>query len=320
MLTSYIATQGALQPVAGEAAAAAAWIDLLDPTPEERAEVERVLGVHLPTREDMREIEASSRLYRDGETLFMTAPVLTAADSPEARNAPVTFVVTATTTVTIRDLTPKPFERFAARVQRPHGGPLDATGVLTGLLEALVDRLADVMEGIIDELDALTRIVFHAPTAARAATGRDFQPHLTALGRSGDLMDKARESLLALGRVVSFLGGMGELLGADGRQQVATLAHDITSLTEHGNYLAGRIAFLLEATLGLITIQQNGVIRVLSLVAVVFLPPTLIASIYGMNFRIMPELDTALGYPLALLAILLSGALPYLFFKRKGWL
>lgn len=320
MITSFLAGADRMHAVEGEALREAVWIDLLDPTAEERAAVEGVLGLGLPTREEMREIEASSRLYRDGNTLYMTAPVLTSADTPEPRNAPVTFVFTAATTVTVRHLTPKPFARFAARVQRHHGTPPDAAGVLAGLLEALIDRLADVLEGISDDLDAVTRAVFRSPSAEQAATGRDFQPHLTALGRNGDLMAKARESLLALGRTVTFLGGTGDLLGSDGRQRVATMARDVDSLAEHADYLAGHIAFLLEATLGLINIQQNGVIRVLSLVAVVFLPPTLIASIYGMNFRLMPELGWALGYPLALLAIVLSAALPYLYFKRRGWL
>lgn len=325
MITVYTLAHGRLEK--GDASAlsdAALWIDLLEPTEDEERAVERLLGIDLPTREEMQEIEASSRLYRQQEAIFMTAPVLTASDTPNPLNTPIAFVLTRGCTVTVRHATPQPFATFANRAVKARALCQTADAVLVELLDTIIDRLADVLERIGFDLESLSRDIFEAPpTAAGTPSGgrRDFRPILHAIGRSGDLTSKARDSLLGINRIVTFLMQSDEIqVRKENRPRVKTMSRDISSLSEHAMFLSGKITFLLDATLGLINIQQNDIIKIFSVVAVVFLPPTLIASLYGMNFEIMPELSWPFGYPFALALMVLSAVLPYLYFKRRGWL
>ena len=192
--------------------------------------------------------------------------------------------------------------------------------VLLGLLEAVVDRAADILERIGADVDAISREVFQQGTDAKRST--DFQSVLSKVGRKGDLCSKARESLVSIGRIATFLMqvAMDNNWAPEIRARFKTLGRDVHSLTDHASFLASKIAFLMEATLGMIGIEQNAIIKIFSVAAVVFLPPTLIASIYGMNFEHMPELEWSLGYPWALGLMLVSAFLPYWYFKRKGWL
>ena len=188
-------------------------------------------------------------------------------------------------------------------------------------LDALIDRVADVLERIGLEVDGISHEVFEHPATPRQ-TG-DFQSILRALGRRGDLTSKVRESLVGIGRLLMFFGQASEAnakTAKDLRARLRTMSRDVRSLTEHASFLSAKINFLLDATLGMINIEQNAIIKIFSVVAVVFLPPTLIASIYGMNFDFMPELDWAIGYPLALALMLGSAIAPYIYFKRRGWL
>lgn len=325
MITVYTLANGRLER--GDASAlsdAALWIDLLEPTEDEEQAVERLLGIDLPTREEMQEIEASSRLYRQQEAIFMTSPVLTASDTPNPQNTPVAFVLTRGCTVTVRHATPQPFATFANRAVKARALCQTADAVLVELLDTIIDRLADVLERIGFDLESLSRDIFETPSAAAGTPGggrRDFRPILHAIGRSGDLTSKARDSLLGINRIVTFLMQSDEVqVRKENRPRLKTMSRDISSLSEHAMFLSGKITFLLDATLGLINIQQNDIIKIFSVVAVVFLPPTLIASLYGMNFEIMPELSWPFGYPFALALMVLSAVLPYLYFKRRGWL
>ncbi len=317
MISVYSVTDGRLQH--GELAAlspAAVWVDLLEPAPEEEAAVERILGIAVPTREEMEEIEASSRLYRDGDTLYLTTPVVTNADSDDPQSTAVTFILGARSTVTVRYGNPQSFANFASRAGRQRGFAITGDAVLLGLLETITDRLADVLERIGGDLDALSRRIFRPTDAAS-----DLQALLRAIGCHGDLTSKVRDSLLGIGRVVSFLGIDNERLPhKDTRQRLKTVTRDVRSLNEHAAFLSTKIGFLQDATLGMISIQQNNIIKIFSVVAVVFLPPTLIASIYGMNFDRMPELSWPYGYAFALGLMVVSAILPYLYFKRRGWL
>lgn len=297
----------------------AVWIDLHQPSSAEVARVEEALGVALPTREEMHEIEISSRLYAEDGALFMTALVLSQSDSDHPETTPVTFVLTGDKLVTLRHAEPKPFKAYVLRALR--AGPSLRRGeqVLLGLLEAVVDRAADILERITAEVDALSRDVF-AHSAPGAKEVRGFQDLLEGVGQTGDLASRARDSLMTIGRLLAFLTQALPKSAKDARGPVKTMWRDVQSLLDHANFLSGKITFLLDATLGMINIEQNAIIKIFSVVAVIFLPPTLVASIYGMNFHVMPELDWPFGYPLALLLMLVSAALPYLYFKRRGWL
>jgi magnesium transporter len=300
--------------------AEAVWIDLVSPIPDEERQVEALLGVEVPTREEMQEIEVSSRLYEEDGALYMTAPVIAKADTEHPEASAVSFILAGSRLVTVRYTEPQPFALFSARCQRAPATYTRGDAVLAGLLDALIDRIADVLEHIGLEVDDISHEVFEH--SAKPRRGGDFQDILRRLGRRGDLTSKVRESLVGVGRVLMFLtqAGMAQKIGKELRNRLRTMSRDVRSLTDHASFLSSKINFLLDATLGMINIEQNAIIKIFSVVAVVFLPPTLIASIYGMNFHHLPELDWTLGYPLALLLMLASAITPYLYFKRRGWL
>ena len=300
------------------------WIDLLRPTPEEEAAVEDLVGADVPTREEMQEIEVSSRLSRRGDTLVMTSPILTNSSGFNPSNAAVTFIVVGHRLVTVRYDTPQAIDIFVAGLPKRAPRPASHGDVLLGLVEAVVDRMADVLERIGNELDGISHRIFHQamPSRPRRRTSsREMEVTLRTIGRNGDLSSKARETILGIRRMVGFLPVDETALGVhDARGRLKTIGRDLQSLSEYADFLNNKIAFLLDATLGMINIQQNHIIKLFSVMAVLFLPPTLVASWYGMNFRLMPELEWAWGYPMALGMALLAAVLPYWIFKRKGWL
>jgi magnesium transporter len=305
---------------AGDAVPAdAVWIDFLDPTREEELAVERALGVDLPTREEMEEIEFTSRLYVEHGGVYMTALALSRTDTDEPHIGPITFVLAGAKLVTIRYSDPRAFPHVAARIQRPNSGLKAAPIVMAALIEGLVDRLADVLEAIGRDIEALSAEVF-----APARRGRDYNAVLRRLGRKNDFLSKVRESLVSMTRLDHFaveqvaFEDAGQ--GREFKNRMKSLDKDIASLLDHTGFLSGKIGFLLDATLGLINIEQNGIIKLFSVVSVALMPPTLIASIYGMNFEHMPELSWPWGYPMAVGLMIVSAALPLWYFRRRGWL
>lgn len=323
MLTVYVPGPAGLVPYAPVPDAPvpeeAAWVDLYDPLPGEVAKVEAALALELPTREEMQEIEASSRLYQEDSGLFMTAVVLSQSDTDHPENTAVTFILAGSRLITIRHAEPKPFKLFAQRSLRlSHMRRGDA--VMVGLLEAVIDRAADILERVSFDVDALSREVFQHSSGPNQ-DDRGYQEILRDVGQQGDLASRARESLMSIGRLLAFLtSAMGKNTSKEARNQVKIMWRDVQSLLDHVNFLSSKITFLLDATLGMISIEQNATIKIFSVVAVIFLPPTLVASIYGMNFDIMPELSWPFGYPFALGLMVLSAIMPYLYFKRRGWL
>jgi len=323
MLTIYEFREGALTAQTGlhRITEEAVWIDLLNPTPDEEEIVERSLGIDVPTREEQQEIEASSRLYQEGGAYFMTATLVYLGDGEDAKSTPVSFVLTETRLVTVRYAEPRAFSMFAAHCNRQESNLGKSTTVLIGLLDIIVDRLADFIERIQGEVETLSHSVFEN-TGGAATRKRRFDVVLQSIGRAGEVSSKARESCHSLGRLLTFLAFVvnERKEGKPTYSRVRAAARDVSSLTDHATFLSGKIIFLLDATLGMIQIQQNDIIKIFSVAAVVFLPPTLIASIYGMNFHIMPELDWLFGYPFALGLMVVFAALPYIYFKHKGWL
>lgn len=296
------------------------WADILEPTTEEEHSLEALLGIELPTRAEMREIEASSRLYEMDGARFLTLTVVSKADTPVAEASAVTFVLANHVLVTLRYSDPYAFTIHATRALKMPGYCETGETSMAGLLEAIIDRAADVLENVAAEMDTLSHDVFHAPITGEGG-GTDLEEALRSLGRFDDLIGKVRESLASLERTTSFLTlTLAPETKKDYRNRLKTMARDVRSIAEHGAALSQKVSFLLDATLGMINIEQTRVIKILSVAATVFLPPTLIASIYGMNFEFMPELHFKIGYPLAVLLMVGSAVLPYLYFKRKGWL
>jgi len=297
------------------------WLDLLSPTVEERRAVDRFMQMELPTRADMEEIEISSRLYQEDGGVFMTALVLSNTETEQPTTDVVTFVLARERLITLRYIDPQPFRTFAARCDRALMPLSKAENILMGLLDAVIDRMADVLERVGAEVESVSHDIFDPSPKRRAA--KDYIDVLRTLGRKHDLTGKIRESLLTLSRVLTFLTqalDSGIKPSKDVRTHLKTLTRDVQSLQDHSTYLTGKISYLQDGTLGLINNEQNNIIKIMSVAATVFLPPTLFASIWGMNFRGMPELDEWWGYPLAIMVMVMSAILPYLWFKRRGWL
>ena len=296
----------------------AVWLDLVEPTKEEEAFVERTVGVNVPTRDEAVEIEPSSRQYRDGEAIVVIASILAhVGDLPVT--TPVSFVLTPRHLVTVRYTAAKAFDLFAAHVERDRSLCADATQTLLHLLEAVVDRMADVLEQVGGEMDNISTSTFRrGASTGQRMTNAALAVLLVRIGKAHDLVAKSRISGVSLARLLSFLGAEFDPKGT--KEHLDGLAKDVASLTDHASYLSGNITFLLDAALGLINIEQNAIIKIFSVAAVIFMPPTLVASIYGMNFKHMPELDWTFGYPMALTLMVCSAILPYLFFKSRGWL
>ena len=326
MLKAYRQQMGGLKSVAvGDADAIppdALWVDMLNPTLDERRKVDASLGIEMPTRADMEEIEISSRLYEEEGSLFMTAMVLAQTDAEIPQSGAVTFVLCPGRLVTIRYIDPQPLRTYAMRIERSNVQAAKPETILMQIIDTIIDRMADIQEKTGLDVEAISRQIFEPSESGRAVhTGKDFQDVLRSLGRKYDLTSKMRESLLTIGRMLTFLSqAFDDKAHRDVRAYIKTASRDVLSLQDHSTYVSNKLTFLLDATLGLINIEQNNIIKIMSVAAIVFLPPTVLASIWGMNFHHMPELDWVWAYPVAIILIIISGALPYLYFKRRDWL
>jgi len=309
-----------LDPPPAEIPESCVWVDLLEPTLAEERAVERLLAIDVPSREEMREIETSNRLYEENGTLYMTATVVTKIDTDRPESAAITFILSHNRLITNRYVDPLPFRRFVAFSERHPSAATNAPGILAGLLESIIERTADVLERVGVGLDELSAGVFASPATSGAVRAHDLRAVMERIGRDGDLTSKARESLVSLGRQLTFIQQSQVQIPKDLLARFRSMTRDVLALSDHASFLANKSSFMLQATLGLINIEQNNIIKIFSVAAAVFLPPTLIASVYGMNFHFMPELDKPYGYWVALGFIIVSAVLPYLYFRRRGWI
>lgn len=299
----------------------AVWIDLFAPSQGEDKLVERFLGIAVPTREEMQEIEVSSRLYVENGARYMTATLMCQSETATPKTTAVTFILANRKLVTVRYDEPKPFMIVDAKLARNCPSTVSGESVLMDVLDAVIDRAADILERIGSDVDHVSHDVFE-PEGRKANRSLTYRFILKTIGRKGDLTSKVRESLVSIGRLVLFLANE-----ADGmkwpkelRAQVKAMQRDVQSLSDHTNFLTNKITFLLDAMIGFVNLEQNNVIKIFSVVAVVMMPPTLVASVYGMNFEHMPELKWVAGYPFALVLMFVSAILPYVFFKWRKWL
>jgi magnesium transporter len=300
------------------------WIDMVKPEADEIRFVERSTGLTVPNFADLSEIESSSRLRTENGALYLSAPLVFRSVAEDVHTTPVGFVLTPDRLITVR------FENFVALGDGDeHTGFAcgSSSEAFAGLIEIIVDRLADSLEHIAAELDALSHRLFHTGPNQHAQRRRparedaDLRVALRRVGRSGDYASKIRDSLLGIGRIVPYVATLtASWLPAEVKPRLETLRQDIVSLNDYDAHLVNKVQLLLDTTLGLINVEQNNIIKVLTVVSVVGVPPTLVASMYGMNFRHMPELDWAWGYPYGLALIVLSAIVPLVWFKWRGWL
>ena len=289
----------------------ALWVDLYHPLPEQAART-AALGVELPTLAEMEEIELSNRLYRENGADYLTVVLPGLSETKMPISGPVCFILTPARLITLRHHAPRPFETYPQRADKVGPGCSDPRRLFLSLIEEIIGRLADLLEGSGKTLDAITRRVIHD------AAHDDLSDALREVSRESDLVSRVRLSLLTIERAISYFGQSVE--DAALRPVIKGLMRDIQALEVHGDFLTNRIAMASDLTLGMISVEQNKTVKIVSVVAVIFLPPTVIASAYGMNFANMPELDWRWGYPMAVGLMLASAAGTYLFFKWKRWL
>ena len=298
------------------------WIDLVCATPEEIGAVQAALGIELPTREEMREIESTSRFYCEDGARFMTTPLLVSTDSDSPQSTEIGFVLFRNMLLTLRDSDPLSFRQTAVWVSRRPSVNRDQ--IFITLLEAIIDRQADLLERISKETEELSQRIFTRVLRAKESES-NLREAIFRLGRSGDLIARERDCIVALSRLVQYAGH--EDFDGEGPERVTPLfprlkplLRDLQSLSEFAGFLASKVSFMLDATLGLINIEQNSIVKIFTVAAVIFLPPTLVASVYGMNFQYLPELQWKLGYPFSILLMVISVLIPFWFCRRKGWL
>jgi magnesium transporter len=315
------------------------WLDLVEPSIEEEKMIERALKIDAPTREEMDKIEVMSPFYKEGDSYYMTITAINKAEKDYPEGTAIIFILHPKYLVTLRYARPRSFSSFSTRALRNASLCLTPDLAFEGLIESIVNNLADVLEKAGNNLDTLLIDVFEKPSSAskniknkkkRASDEEEFDYGanyydniIKRVGRMGNLISKTRESLVSINRMLIFFSQIDEgkyLSKKEHRLRFRNLSREIHSLTEYANFLSQRNSFLLDATLGMLNVEQNMIIKVFTVAAAVFFPPTLIASVYGMNFKDIPELSWSFGYPLSILIMVLSAVLPYYYFKKKGWL
>jgi magnesium transporter len=299
----------------------AIWIDLIEPSREEDRRVEVALGIEIPTREESQNIEPSEVLYVEDGVRYMSARILCQSGTQSPILAPISFILKDRKLITVRYDEPRSFQIFINRLARPGACTTSGDHVLISLFETVIDRAAEILRLSGERIDEVSGAVFD-PGSGQRADVDTFRTTLQTMGMEGTRISKVRESLVSIERMLLFLSANTAVasLGDELRAEVRTTLRDLQSLEDHASFLSNKIQFLLDAILGLVSLEQNKIIKIFSVAAVVFLPPTLIASSYGMNFKNMPELEFSLGYPMALGMMVLSAIGTYFFFKLKNWL
>jgi magnesium transporter len=319
----YDAAGGKLVPRSeiGNLANGAVWIDVLNPAEDEDKIIEQALGIEVPTRSEMREIEASNRFYTENGAYYMTGIIVHNSSQDVPLTSVITFILAGTRLVTVRYADPRAFPLYVARAAKGDPGCHSGSGIMIGLIEMLIEREADLIEKVQDQVERMAPLVF-GQKGVPAPRDRRLDVLLKTVGKEGDVTARAQESAMSLHRLLLYFANAVRERKDDKRimARIESANHDITSLMESLRFLSARTGFLLDATLGMISTEQNQIIKLFSVMAVMLMPPTLVASIYGMNFRHMPELEVPWGYPLALCLMFFSGLVPYLYFRKKGWL
>jgi magnesium transporter len=295
--------------------AAPVWVDLTDPNDDERSWVKSIYGVTLPDEDEVKDIEASARYYEaENGDLHLRTDFLLEEDDGPARVVTVAFILARDMLFSVHTDDLPVFRLVRMRARSRPGSINDYKDVLLDLYATDAEYSADALEGIYQSLEEVSRSVLQ-----KDFTDQDAAASLNAIAQEEDLNGRIRRNMMDTRRAVSFLM-RGRLLNADQFEEARQILRDIESLDGHTAFLFDKINFLMDATVGFININQNKIIKIFSVASVAFLPPTLIASIYGMNFRLLPELNWDLGYPFALVLMLASAITPFWYFRKRGWL
>jgi magnesium transporter len=304
----------------GKSLSGAAWVDLIDPTPAECAVVEKALGLHVPRKAELAEIEATSRLQTKEGALYMTAPLIFADQNEPWIPAPTGFVLSKTALITVRFTSSAAFE--AVNKELGSATNLAPTLAFVRILEELIDHMADLLEASGRNLDDASHVIFRQDNSKKLSRETSLLRELMIrTGRTSERMSRIHYTLVCLGRMAKFTTDRGgECVEHDMAVRLQSVSSDIASLVQYTESLVSRISLLQDAATGIINIDQNEVMKVLTIASVVGIPPVLIVGVYGMNFKNMPELDWAWGYPYALALVVITALLPLIWFKWKNWI
>jgi magnesium transporter len=301
----------------------AMWLDLLSPTDAERAKAEAIAGLTLPTRGALSEIETSSRIRIRHDVLYMSVPSAAPPPPGERAGQPIGFILSRERLITVRYTPARAFDEAAKMFDSADNAPTCSLDIFVTLCEEIVDLIADGLEHLAEQLAPLSEVAFHTDDVKGKQAIRSneiLRVQLRTVGRLGDRLSEIRDSLVGLTRVIAFTSqntvGWAE---APTKARLSSLERDIVSLNDYDAQLFNKIQFLLDATVGLISIAQNDVFKVLTIVSIAGIPPTLIAGVYGMNFKNMPEYNWSWGYQWGLFAIVASAVIPLIWFKLKRW-
>ncbi len=298
------------------------WVDLESPSPDEKRWVKQYYGLSIPEDVTDEDIEESARFYEEDNGDLHVRSDFLIADADEPRSVRVAFILNQHNAelksrgvlFSIHDEDVPVFRLLRMRARRAPGLIEDAKEVLLKLFDADAEYSADTLEGIYDELEAAGNLVLKGNVSDEIAG-----EVLGLIARQEDLNGRIRRNVMDTRRAVSFMM-RSRMLNADQFEEARQILRDIESLDSHTAFLFDKINFLMDATVGFININQNKIIKIFSVASVALLPPTLIASIYGMNFKFMPELEWTLGYPYVLLLMVASAVGPMLYFRKRGWL
>jgi magnesium transporter len=322
LLTIYRDTGGAVRAGTGTLPGEVIWLDLLDPTVEEKQFVESRSGLRVPSKEALSEIESSSRLIVDHGVIYLSTPLVARGDSDDYHLSPAGFILAQNVLITVRFADLPTFKAVAEKVNADESLRSSA-GVFTALMEGLVDRGADILERLAGELNEISKTIFRASNGQRrnmARSNERLRHALASVGVIGERLSVARDVFLGLDRIVPFVLSLKhDWIMTEFGHRLEAASKDVTSLNAFEEHLANKVQFLLDAVLGFINIAQNDLFKILTIVSVVGIPPTVVAGIYGMNFKFMPELNWEWGYPFGLAMIVLSAIIPLIWFKWRGW-
>jgi magnesium transporter len=297
------------------------WLDLLNPTPEETERVAADYGIKIPSRESLQEIEASSRLRIENNVLYVSMPLAIQDAATGLAPIPLGLILSQQQLITVRYSELHAFDDVRKHIEK--GMCTSSTAVFSALIDSMVDFIADMLEKLSADLAAVSAMLFGrqgVPPPRSKAFTRALRDSVNAVGIAGDKSSRIRESLLGLQRIVGYVAEITmDWHVPELKSHLKTARQDLASLVDFESHLSGKTQFLLDAVLGFINTEQNDIFKVLTIVSVVGIPPTLIASMYGMNFHNMPELNWSWGYPYGLALIFFSTLVPIVWFKRRGW-
>lgn len=320
MLKVFVWREGKLEVASESEADTAVWLDLEAPTPEEYALAAKATGFSLPDYEDLAEIESSSRLSFEDDKLTLSLPTVYNAEDTVGRSI-CGFILSHDRLVTVRFSSNRAFSLFSPSASLP-GIPV-AQHIFVSLLEAIAYRQADRLEKLREDLDDLSLRIFQRPDQNKKPARRaehDLQRILIILGRAYEAISYIRDCQLGIARISTYAPKTAPWFSKPLRERLLLANKDVSSLNEFSTHLTDKIQFLQDSTLGFINISQNSLIKVLTIVSILGIPPTLIAGIYGMNFKDMPELSWHYGYGYAWFAMIFSGVAPLVWFRKKGWI